>query len=349
MNLITTLTNFGKNLLSTYEIHQRREMKNLVKVLLNTISMISLILTIFVFSFTVKNFSANGNDPYNYGAMDSSIPIIEKSIKNGDSNEIDTYEGIVLMNGFSTEGIERLLNDGFLIGYLEQIKAKGLIPQSFVPKSSTTSTKPNTTPTIPTTTPTTPTKPKTSKHTHTYTQNITTAPTCTLAGVTTFTCACGNTYTEEIPLLGHDFKETARIEATCENKGEITQTCTRCGEVQTQVTEALGHDYKELSRIDATCDKQGKIIYKGSRCDKQSEEPIPCLGHKLEEWKTIQQATWFKKGKEVRYCSVCKKVVETKMHPQQSLVPLGVVVGVPLGIAALGGGLLIVRKKKRNT
>jgi len=318
-------------------------MNKLIMLFINSTKVIMMFTILFSMSFSsilcINGGCANGDDPYNYGACDEDIPLIEKEIKNGDSNEESIYDGIVLMNGFSTEGIQRLLNDGFLKSYLEQIKAKGLIPQSFVPKSATTSTKPNTT---------TPTTPKTSKHTHTYTQSVTTAPTCTLAGVNTFTCACGDTYTEEIPMLGHDFKETARIEATCENKGEITQTCTRCGEVQTQVTEALGHDYKELSRIDATCDKQGKITYKCSRCNKQSEESIPCLGHKLEKWKTIQQATWFKKGKEVRYCSVCEKVVETKMHPQQSPVPLGVVVGVPLGIATLGGGLLIVRKKKRN-
>ena len=288
---------------------------------------------------------ANGDDPYNYGACDVDIPLIEKEIKNGDSNEESIYDGIVLMNGFSTDGIKRLLNDGFLLGYLEQIKAKGLIPQSFVPKSASTSTKSNS---ASTKTPKTPTTPKTSKHTHSYTQSVTTAPTCTAVGVTTFTCACGNTYTKEIPMLGHDFKETARTEATCEKKGEITLTCTRCGELQKQVTEALGHDYKELSRIAATCEKQGKITYKCFRCDKQYKKSIPYLGHKAGEWKMIQKATWFKKGKEVRYCTVCKKVVETKMHPQKSPVPLGVVIGVPLGIAVLGGGLLIVRRKRTN-
>lgn len=317
--------------------------KNLNSII-KAVALFSLTSIIMISSVFCEGIVGNQDAPYNYGACDQDIPLDEKYIRDGTFTEAGLYENTMLMNGYSTEGIQRLLNDGFFLSYLEQIKAKGLIPQSFVPKSATTSTKPNTTP--PTTTPTTPTKPKTSKHTHTYTQSVTTAPTCTLAGVTTFTCSCGDTYTEEIPMLGHDFKETARIEATCEKKGEITQTCTRCGEVQTQVIEALGHDYKELSRIAATCEKKGTITYQCSRCNKLSKELIPCLGHKKGEWKTIQQATWFKKGKEVRYCTVCKKVVETKMHPQQAPVPLGVVVGVPLGISALGGGLLIVRKKK---
>jgi len=324
-------------------------MNNLFRIFTNLTKGIMIFTILCVMSFSsilcINGGCANINDPYNYGACDDDIPLDEKFIKDGTISEAEIYESVMLMNGYSTEGIQRLLNDGFFLSYLEQIKAKGLIPQSFVPKSAMTSTTTKPNPTTTTTTPKTQT-PKTSKHTHTYTQSVTTAPTCTLAGVNTFTCACGETYTEEIPMLGHDFKETARVEATCEKKGEITQTCTRCGEVQKQVTEALGHDYKELSRIAATCEKKGTITYQCSRCDKLSKESIPCLGHKKGEWKTIQQATWFKKGKEVRYCTVCKKVVETKIHPQKAPVPLGVVIGVPLGIAALGGGLLIVRKKK---
>lgn len=40
-------------------------------------------------------------------------------------------------------------------------------------------------------------------HTHSYTSKITTAATCTAPGIKTFTCSCGDKYTEEIPALGH--------------------------------------------------------------------------------------------------------------------------------------------------
>ncbi len=44
---------------------------------------------------------------------------------------------------------------------------------------------------------------------------VTTEPTCTEAGVKTFTCTCGDSYTEETDALGHDYKE-----GVCENCGE---------------------------------------------------------------------------------------------------------------------------------
>lgn len=42
-------------------------------------------------------------------------------------------------------------------------------------------------------------------HTHSYTAAVTTAATCETPGVRTYTCLCGNSYTEEIPAAGHDY------------------------------------------------------------------------------------------------------------------------------------------------
>lgn len=42
-------------------------------------------------------------------------------------------------------------------------------------------------------------------HTHSYTEAITTDPTCTATGVKTFTCSCGDFYTEDIAVLAHTF------------------------------------------------------------------------------------------------------------------------------------------------
>ena len=51
-------------------------------------------------------------------------------------------------------------------------------------------------------------------HKHDYTSVVTTAPTCTDEGMRTFTCFCGDSYTERIPALGHDY---------------VNGVCTRCG------------------------------------------------------------------------------------------------------------------------
>lgn len=42
-------------------------------------------------------------------------------------------------------------------------------------------------------------------HEHSYAEAITKTATCTEAGVKTYTCTCGDTYTEEIAATGHDF------------------------------------------------------------------------------------------------------------------------------------------------
>ena len=60
-----------------------------------------------------------------------------------------------------------------------------------------------------------------STHTHTYT-STTKQPTCAEKGLTTYTCACGDSYTEEIPATG---EHTPSGPATA----TTPQTCTVCG------------------------------------------------------------------------------------------------------------------------
>ena len=45
--------------------------------------------------------------------------------------------------------------------------------------------------------------PSTPVHTHSYTSSVTTQPTCCNPGVRTYTCSCGNSYTESIPATGN--------------------------------------------------------------------------------------------------------------------------------------------------
>ena len=52
-------------------------------------------------------------------------------------------------------------------------------------------------------------------HKHSYTETVTKEPTCTEAGEKTYTCDCGDSYTEEIPAKGHHF---------------VDDECTDCGE-----------------------------------------------------------------------------------------------------------------------
>lgn len=63
--------------------------------------------------------------------------------------------------------------------------------------SNSSSSKDNTTP-----------KQEQPAHTHSYTSSVAKNPTCTEAGVKTYTCSCGNSYTEAIPANGHSWSTT---------------------------------------------------------------------------------------------------------------------------------------------
>ena len=99
------------------------------------------------------------------------------------------------------------------------------------------------------------------EHVHNYTEEITTAATCTTAGVKTFTCdvaGCDTpTYTEEIPALGHTLDEGAVTTApTCTTAGVKTFTCSVCGTTSTEEIPATGHDF---SKGDCTCGEADPI------------------------------------------------------------------------------------------
>ena len=69
------------------------------------------------------------------------------------------------------------------------------------------------------------------QHTHTWNAGVVTKePTCTEAGVKTYTCTtCGATKTEETPALGHVWGAyTVTEHAVNGNDGEKTRTCSRC-------------------------------------------------------------------------------------------------------------------------
>ena len=91
-------------------------------------------------------------------------------------------------------------------------------------------------------------------HKHNYVATITKEPTCTEAGEKTYTCTCGESYTEEIPAKGHHFEN-----------GE----CTVCGEKEADPYETA--PASAYSNWDYTLDDENGIItlnyYKGAETD----------------------------------------------------------------------------------
>ncbi|MBQ4560929.1 MAG: glycoside hydrolase family 18 protein [Clostridia bacterium] len=80
-------------------------------------------------------------------------------------------------------------------------------------------------------------------HEHSYTRTMTKFPGCVEEGVVTYTCSCGDSYTEAYPAIGgHMWNEwVITKEATETEDGEQQRTCRRnCGAVETEIIPALG-------------------------------------------------------------------------------------------------------------
>lgn len=86
-------------------------------------------------------------------------------------------------------------------------------------------------------------------HEHNYTETITVEATCESDGEATYTCECGDTYTEAIPTTGHVFENYVYNEdATYEADGTETATCSVCGAVDTRTAEGsmLTYTYTDM-------------------------------------------------------------------------------------------------------
>ena len=75
-------------------------------------------------------------------------------------------------------------------------------------------------------------------HVHNYTAVVTKASTCAEEGVKTYTCSCGSSYTEAVPVIAHSFGDYIyNDDATTEKDGTRTATCSVCGKTDTVTAE----------------------------------------------------------------------------------------------------------------
>lgn len=66
-------------------------------------------------------------------------------------------------------------------------------------------------------------------HSHKYTSAVTKNATCSETGTTTYTCSCGDSYTEIIPATGnHKFSVLRDTAATCTSDGLYVEECSEC-------------------------------------------------------------------------------------------------------------------------
>jgi len=66
-------------------------------------------------------------------------------------------------------------------------------------------------------------------HTHNYTDSITREATCTESGIRTYTCACGASYTEDIPPTSHNWGQwQLPKQPFSSTQAEKTRSCQDC-------------------------------------------------------------------------------------------------------------------------
>lgn len=199
------------------------------------------------------------------GRCDNEYKLAEKY-----ETDAEIYEDIQ-DNQFSTPIIETMINDGYLLGYVDQLKAEGWIPQDFTPAGSKTSNtssaeaKTETPAETPNETSTSDNKQPEKTETKTETKKEPTQ--------------------EEIDAA---WEETERVEATCTEDGKIVYTNSITGDVKEESIPAAGHDYEVTDTTEAACTEDGKNTYTCKVCGDAYEEAIPATGHTEGEWKVTK-------------------------------------------------------------
>lgn len=126
------------------------------------------------------------------------------------------------------------------------------------------------------------------EHIHDYGEGVvTTEPGCETVGEKTYTCSCGDSYTEEIPATGHSYDEgVVTTDPTCTEAGVKTYTCSGCGTTKTESVAALGHSYDagEIT-TDPTCTDAGVKTFTCSGCGATKTESVAALGHDYQNGK----------------------------------------------------------------
>ena len=147
---------------------------------------------------------------------------------------------------------------------------------------------------------------------------ITTSPTCSDAGVKTYTCTvCSETKTEVLDATGHTPVNVAEQPATCTEAGHTAGVkCSVCGATISGIEEipATGHTEVIDEAVAATCTTPGKT--EGKHCSVCNEvlvaqEEIPAKGHVEVIW-NVKEATDTEDGYTGdTYCSVCNKLLKS--------------------------------------
>ena len=109
-------------------------------------------------------------------------------------------------------------------------------------------------------------------------------PTCTETGSITYTCYCGESYTETIEANGHtDSEWIVDSDSTCSAEGSKHIECTVCeATIKTETIAKLPHDYNSVI-TEATCENGGYTTFTCVCGDTYTGDKTPAKGHSYAE------------------------------------------------------------------
>ncbi len=114
---------------------------------------------------------------------------------------------------------------------------------------------------------------------HSYTSEITTPATHLADGEKTFTCECGDTYTEAIEkTTAHKYTSEITTQPTHKTEGVETFTC-ECGDTYTEAVAKIAHTYNKIVTA-ATCTEDGYTTYICDCGDSLVGNYVNAYGHK---------------------------------------------------------------------
>jgi len=120
------------------------------------------------------------------------------------------------------------------------------------------------------------------------------------------------------PIHVHEYISEVTKEATCadDGEGELTYSC-QCGDLYTEKIDRLPHCADDMVIVqEASCKQEGIALYKCIFCGKDIfEEEIPKTDHKDSEWITVTEPTRDTEGKQHKVCTVCGEETKAESIP----------------------------------
>ena len=116
------------------------------------------------------------------------------------------------------------------------------------------------------------------EHIHSYVGEITKEATCAEAGEMTYTCECGDSYTEVIPkTTSHRYGVgEVIVQASCGVEGKVKYTCKVCGRSYTETVPALSHQLDEgVVTKKPTCKESGILTCTCKLCGTTFDKALP--------------------------------------------------------------------------